>query len=923
LDYDPLKNQFGFIYKGVSAKFTATLYNGSDEDTTVTLKVYSVDDMKKKDGETERTVTVKKGEFSDVNFSFNLKRYGYHTLYSTLYDDTGAVLQENTLIYSNANMPDDGVQNKKFGTNIFMYSHPYARLSYEETDRQIELIKKLGYSTVRTGVSVHEMGLGGEMGFYFKDVHKEKMQLLANHGMDNFFLLDSHSHDFESPPVTEAGFALWRQYVETVIAEYGDKIDYYQVFNEVNGDIFNMTKSEPHHYVRLCKETYEIVKEKDPTAQVVIFVVSPVHEPNEAQKFMRACFELGIADYMDIVDVHTYVHDSAYPEKSLPENAVTARERLMTDTHKMMEEFGCSEKPVIISELGWSSSVEVEERMGKYMVRYSIMNFDKYEHLQWFTFQNLYVNKNGEDYFGITREDSETYSAPYPANSARPALFAVAFLNKISNNAKLIERVDCGDDTVYVYRLELEDKKQALVVWNRTAEKQTLGFNINSSNAVLYDINGNGVNITGVDGVFTFDVTDEPVYLVGDFNSAKIDTSKFRKKTEEILTCERESFDVSAENLSGKDVVLDFLLTDNITVNTVSGVNAKLDAGDNSREGEIIRDFVKDSATGEVYYTYPLKVNYKDVVELTVKSKYFRNGTWHAVAQIKNNSTKEKVSGYFKVDDPSDAPMTEKKILFGTVYPQDTSYINMILPKSYTGTKQIFSGQLYADNGDSFSFDDEVYFAGFTKINNVPTIDGVLDEWNLDMPLILDDTVKYVPLNTEKYLGDNDVSGKIYGSYDDNNFYLAAAITDNVFSNSDCKGYYWASDSIQIAFADRRTSNGLRTEYSLGSIDGVSGYKRESYMITSTGVAMEKDQGVKEEAKVAVVEKDGIIYYEVIIPWIEIYGENFDVNSMGNLIFSVLINDNDGQGRKGYLEFCGGIGTTKNAADFILMPLFK
>ncbi len=923
LNYNPLKNQFGFIYRGYSAKFIATLYNGSDEDTEVTLKAYSLDDMKKKDGETEKKVTVKKGEFLDIDFSLSLKRYGYHTLYSTLYDSVGNILQENELIYSNANMIDEGVQNKKYGTNAFLYGHVYYRLPYGEADRQVEMIKNLGYSTVRTGVSIQDMGVGGENGFYFKDTENDKMKILNKHGLDNYFLLDSHSHEYESPPVTEAGFAAWKKYVESVIALYGDVIDYYQVFNEVNGDMFNITKSKPEHYVRLCKETYETVKAKDPTAKVVGFAVSPVHEPNEAQKFMRECFELGIGNYMDIVDVHTYVHDSAYPEKSLPENAETARERLLTDTHKMLEEFNCSDKPVFISELGWSSSVDVEDRMGKYMVRYAVMNYDRYDHIQWFTFQNLYINKNGEDYFGITREDSETYSKPYPANSARPAFFAIAFYNKISNNAKLIERVDCGDDTVYAYRMELEDKKQALVVWNRTAVKQTLGFSTDAEKAVIYDINGNGEEISSLDGTFTFDISDEPVYLIGDFTSAKIDEAKFDKITEEIVTCENENFEVSANNLSSKDVTMDFLLSDNIRINNVFGTRATLEALSGGREGESIRVYVKDKSTGTVYYTYQLKVKYNDIINLNFKSKYFRNGMWYVMAELKNNSAKESVSGYFTIEKPSNVPIAGRKINFDTIIPKDTSYISIILPKEFTGTKAFFSGQLVADNGKSYDFADEVYFAGFTHINNMPVIDGNLEDWSLDMPLVLDESVEYVALNKEKYTGNGDVSGKIYGSYDDKNFYLAAIVTDNIHSSSDNKGYYWAADGIQIAFADRRTSTGLRTEYSIGEIDGVAGYKRESYMVTSTGVAMEKDQGVKDEVQVAVKVNGGTTYYEVLIPWTEIYGENFNVSNMSNLVFSVLINDNDGSGRKGFLEFSGGIGTTKNAADFISMPLLK
>ena len=37
----------------------------------------------------------------------------------------------------------------------------------------------------------------------------------------------------------------------------------------------------------------------------------------------------------------------------------------------------------------------------------------------------------------------------------------------------------------------------------------------------------------------------------------------------------------------------------------------------------------------------------------------------------------------------------------------------------------------------------------------------------------------------------------------------------------------------------------------------------------------------------------------------------------------MLINDNDGEGRTGWIEYCPGIGNSKDIMEFIKVPLYK
>ena len=63
--------------------------------------------------------------------------------------------------------------------------------------------------------------------------------------------------------------------------------------------------------------------------------------------------------------------------------------------------------------------------------------------------------------------------------------------------------------------------------------------------------------------------------------------------------------------------------------------------------------------------------------------------------------------------------------------------------------------------------------------------------------------------------------------------------------------------------------------------------------------------------------------YEFKIPWTNLLMEGQQPKLGDKLGFSFLVNDNDGNGRRGWIEYASGIGESKNSALFTYLKLIK
>ena len=186
----------------------------------------------------------------------------------------------------------------------------------------------------------------------------------------------------------------------------------------------------------------------------------------------------------------------------------------------------------------------------------------------------------------------------------------------------------------------------------------------------------------------------------------------------------------------------------------------------------------------------------------------------------------------------------------------------------------------------------------------VVTVDGSLEEWNLDSPIILGKAGHFQELEPGKWSGPDDLSGEIWTAWDDSNFYLAARVRDNAFCQNESGADIWKGDSVQFAL-DPLHLESPDSIYEIG------------LALTPTGPQVYcwyspqgERTGLMKEAALAVVRTGNLTTYEVSIPLSSL--KPLKPTSGNTIGFSLLLNDDDGSGREGWLEWTSGIGQEKS-----------
>jgi hypothetical protein len=157
----------------------------------------------------------------------------------------------------------------------------------------------------------------------------------------------------------------WRDYVRTVATRYKGKIRYYEIWNEPN--LKNFFSGTPEQMVALAREAYKILKEVDPSIQVV----SPsVLTDFGGWGWLDEYLSKGGSAYTDIVGAHFYIHDKGSPEDSL---------QLVREVQRVMEKHNLSQKPLWNTETGFGNKQEnsylSDEQSMAYVARSYILNW--------------------------------------------------------------------------------------------------------------------------------------------------------------------------------------------------------------------------------------------------------------------------------------------------------------------------------------------------------------------------------------------------------------------------------------------------------------------------------------------------------------------------------------------------------------------
>lgn len=185
------------------------------------------------------------------------------------------------------------------------------------------------------------------------------------------------------------------------------------------------------------------------------------------------------------------------------------------------------------------------------------------------------------------------------------------------------------------------------------------------------------------------------------------------------------------------------------------------------------------------------------------------------------------------------------------------------------------------------------------------TVDGDLSD-HLPNGLIFDDMYWR---GTEP-LGTGDLSVEITAHFDADHLYLGVEVVDDVHLNDQPANTLWLADSLQIAF-DISQNGG--TGY-----DGVDDHEitiaASTDLTTTTAYREVGPAGATDDFEVAVSRAGDRTYYEVAIDRTALPGATL---SEGAIVgFTFLVNDDDGTGRAGWIEWTEGVGNGKVPESF-------
>lgn len=879
--------------------------------------------------EENREVSLKSDESRTIVINPKLKRCGFYYINAELIENgtvVDSILTRFSVIAKTEPNPD-------VGFSVHPMTHGIGSIG--ET---IDAVSVLGgaimredfswaWLTANDGVTPANASLREKMKRFVNAADENNLELLMILGPGPSYMGGANWPINAEQLKSTNALALWKNYCRDLAALIGGGSERtYEVYNEWSL-LEKDTGATPETYAEVLKAATAGLRESNPDCKIIGFCTGFT----DYEWLDRAIAALGDnpGQYFDAVSIHPYMQwGNYYPEQSVLGGATKVKE--------VMEKYGVGDKELYATEYGYTTGYgaiyDVDEDLkADYTVRELVMTKNVLaKHYLYTICQKRDATKEYEAGFGFLR-GATNEEIPY---ECLPAAMATAAFNKLCGGAQqLSEKVydnqneDIADD-MYTYKLKLKDGRECWAIWNVGTEKMmSLDFGTNS--AAVYDIYGNEKTLNAADGYITMRVGTSPIFITADKLTDEIriaDTPIFDCDGS-VTTMVNSSGVINTANNSGIAAEVTAETSENIKVTNGGDNSGKIEfetknnrrkvekyAFDN-RDGSYDGMRVVIKSGSNVYLDENIKVKYEDTIETKLSITPYKSGMWQAVVSVRNNNPDKATDGSFAIKN-GNKEMLVKEI--GGLEPNEKKVFRYIIPEDETGDSISLTTEINTNDGQTMTKTADSELAAICKADKSPIIDGKMDvgEWKVfTSPIYIN---KLSQSKLSGWGGVSDLSAEIYPMYDSEYFYLGARVTDNVHCGTDANGRVWAVDSIQFSVSNGRTTESKITEIAMALMDDGAKFQRYlSPMSDKEGFEMNKFENTEFGAST-----DGsVTTYEFKIPWNELFANGYVPKDYLN--FSVLVNDNDGSGRRGWLEYGGGIGYEKSAVYFKKIPLMK
>ncbi len=829
-----------------------------------------------------------------AELSFSGLESGYYTANLTALDaDGGAIAEATTSLAVLPPFDSRGADDSPFG----MATHFGQTWGLE----LMPLIKEAGVGSIRD--ESNWSAVEKPKGVY---TFPSKVEAYMGEAQANdikpfiIFAYGNSYYDNGSTPHSDDGRQGFANYSREVVRHF-DQVEWAEVYNEFNiqfGDQGNgPADSRPDYYFKLLKKTYETVKAEKPGLTIVGAGTSGI-----PTGWLEELFRLGGLNYMDAVSVHPYRY---------PGNPETLAKDL-ADLEELIKRYNNGQpKPIWITELGWPTQQDgrgvSESVQAEYIVRSHVVSLASgVEKVYWYDFMNDGTSTtNGEHNFGIVRNAGDDLGKNVP----KPAYVSYATMTRQLAGKSFVKAESICED-VYGYLFD-GTGGPVRVLWSTKPMQVKIKTN---SPIAITDMMGRTDTYSPLNGYVYLSLSGSPVYVQGKVSQIS-EGGKF------VLT--------GKTSAPGTPVRLE------LTVDNTEPPRGRIQA-ELQVEGSVYPIDVMPHGTKKI----PFEVEGRDTPQTrTVTAYVVRNGQKVArltadvavadpvQAKVKHVRNGDEDALRVSVSNALDDAITLTDIQWQIGGQSDTFAANVEIPGGTADSADLPVPELPA--GQTYPVSLTLNFEGYSQIayegklavvaeedlkpfaRHTIEVDGSLDDLT-GVPSV--DLAAEGEVKMNGYGGTEDLSGQIWGAWDSENLYLTVKVHDDVFSQTSRGESIWQGDGIQFGVSPGLPGeSGEWYEYGLAlTPEGPEVYR----WIAAPGMTI----GTVDNAHLAVTRDEDAkeTLYELALPWEELEPALAEDGIIG---FSILVNDNDGQGRKGWIEWGAGIGTGKNSSLFKAIKL--
>lgn len=781
--------------------------------------------------------------------------------------------------------------------------------------KSMELITAAGMGAWRDeyGWDVVERAKGD---YKKSDMHDENVNAMYNAGVYPLFIAcygNPLYDEYRSVPQTDEGIKAYAKYAAFLAEQYKGKIKAIEIWNEYNIAPFNPNMLDAEHYVKMLKACYQEIKKVNPDIPVIGIDCAGVDID-----FMKKVFDAGGYEYMDVVSVHPYY---VYKEQRFADQEWA---KWVLEVKDLMKQYG-EPKEIWLTEVGWPTHKTEErtemlqytdEQQGKYQTRMYMTcranDFGKRIFMYGFEEKGIQPG-NPEHHFGIVRSE---YNVRTPL-AAKPALIAVAAMNKLIGNSDYVDSVYFNEDTSAHRFTDRDSNEQTIAIWS--SREDNVSLNLGATEVTVIDLYGNIVDtFRSQNGIYQFDLNDDQYYIKGKFTAfSKADTDITTEYPHEVV--KGNTFNIKVADKQKRNLRIDVKCDDAFTIEENNGVvngDGKVSMKVMKEDSDLHNVFVNIYEGEQIVLSsrYTIKIGSQMSGEFMLVTTETTPRRQRLVNRLKNRTDSTTISGSCEIIAPEELASAAKKTRFLNVRPGDTVSVPINLPEQLTTRSWNITMRYELDDGTVWEDSGHINETVAQKADTPPVIDGVLanSEWK---SVLFEAKSKSEAFDLNgAWGGEKDISLTGRVMYDSENLYLGLTVKDNAFVQENTGADIWNGDCVQLAIEDfseeeRDANTSKFTDIGIAQTkDGPTIWRYNSCYDLPSGEIK------NAEAKIKRIGTETI--YEIKIPFSELFKEGYVLKADKTMGFSIVVNDADNKERKGWIEYNSGVGRDKNSKLF-------